>query len=149
MRTGGIQKWTYVKEIIEKLISELIPLISADPHWQKLLICLINPLWTASRVYIRKCFSCFFLILYISNWIKNTNIFFPPQKLKIWRHGEKNQLFAYFEQKLKTAILDLFSTKLKVQDLKSKKKKKSRRRTIFGIFCSDTFFAPRPPLNFC
>ena len=100
---------------------------------------------------VKKCFSCFFLILYISNVIKNANIFFPPQKLKIWRHGEKNQLFAYFKQKLKTAILDLFSTKLKVQDLKSKKKKKkkSRRRTIFGIFCSDTFFAPRPPLNFC
>ena len=69
-------------------------------------------------------FLFFFLILYISNVIKNANIFFPPQKLKIWRHGEKKQLFAYFEQKLKTAILDLFSTKLKVQDLKSKKKKK-------------------------
>ena len=57
--------------------------------------------------------------------IKNANIFFPPQKFKIWRHGEKKQLYAYFKQKLKMAILDLFSTKLKVQDLKSREKKKS------------------------
>merc|ERR1712055_185614 len=74
-------------------------------------------------------FLVFFLILYISNLIKNAYIFFPPQKLKIWRHGEKNQLFVYFDQKLKTASLDLFSTKLKVQDLKSKKKKKKKSTT--------------------
>ena len=88
---------------------------------------------------IKKCFSYFFLILYISNVIKNANIFFPPQKLKIWRHGEKNQLFVYFDQKLKTAILDLFSTKLKVQDLKSKKKKKVNDGPFLAFFAPIRF----------
>ena len=106
---------------------------------------LINPLWTASRVLVEKCFSCFFLILYISNVIKNANIFFPPQKLKIWRHGEKNQLFVYFDQKLKTAILDLFSTKLKVQDLKSKKKKKKVDDGPFLAFFTPIRFSLRDP----
>ena len=81
----------------------------------------------------------FFLFFSDSLYIKCDQkciYFFPPQKLKIWRHGEKNQLFVYFDQKLKTAILDLFSTKLKVQDLKSKKKKK----VDDGPFLA--FFAP-------
>merc|ERR1712179_757444 len=91
---------------------------------------------------VEKCFSCFFLILYISNVIKNANIFFPPQKLKIWRHGEKNQLFVYFDLKLKTAILDLFSTKLKVQDLKSKKKKKSTTDHFWHFLLRYVFRSP-------
>merc|ERR1712055_710855 len=105
--------------------------------------------WTTIEFTVEKCFSCFFSDSLYIKCDQKCIYFFPPQKLKIWRHREKNQLFVYFDQKLKTAILDLFSTKLKVQDLKSKKKiKKSLRWTIFGIFCSDTFFAPRPPLNF-
>ena len=108
------------------------------PHFPKVYSQMqFNPVWTHFEFTVEKCFSCFFLILYISNVIKNAYIFFPPQKLKIWRHGEKNQLFVYFDQKLKTAILDLFSTKLKVQDLKSKKKKK---KVDDGPFLD--FFAP-------
>merc|ERR1712055_1042645 len=96
---------------------------------------------------VKNCFSCFFLILYISNVIRNANIFFPPQKLKIWQHGEKNQLFAYFKQKLKTAILDLFSTKLKVQDLRSKKKKKKSTTDHFSPFLLQYVFRSEIPIK--
>ena len=106
-----------------------------------------NPVWTTIEFTVEKCFSCFFLILYISNVIKNAYIFFPPQKLKIWRHGEKNQLFVYFDQKLKTAILDLFSTKLKVQDLKSKKKKKKSTTDHFWHFLLRYVFRSETPIK--
>ena len=65
-------------------------------------------------------------------------IFFSTPKIEDLGARRKKQLFAYFEQKLKTAILDLFSTKLKVQDLRSKKKRK--KKADDGPFLA--FFAP-------
>ena len=52
---------------------------------------------------VEKCFSCFFLILYISNVIKNST-FFPPQKLRNCRRGQKKALLVKFYQHLKVII---------------------------------------------
>merc|ERR1712179_898673 len=98
------------------------------------LLDILNPVWTTIEFTVEKCFSCFFSDSLYIKCDQKCIYFFPPQKLKIWRHGEKNQLFVYFDRKLKTAILNLFSTKLKVQDLKSKKKKKKSTTDHFWHF---------------
>ena len=72
-------------------------------------------------------------------------IFFSTPKIEDLAARRKKSTFHQFDQKLKMAILDLFSTKLKVQDLKSKKKKKKVDDGPFLAFFAPIRFSLRDP----